>query len=358
MIFVFTAMLWVKETNIVLGMVALAMLVCLNLKRWMRLLPFVMIVLITGIRVWAESHAGGYGTAPLTWDLFHRNIVWYNKWLFLRETSLPCTLLLIVPLLSGVAWLVIQTWKTRLIGKRWLWHWVLWLQTHPILTFCWLVFLSMLSFYAIVLISWELVPRYFYPLVYLLALWIGLILLIVDGFLSRWRMAVTGLVMVASVYFIGANYYNFVYQFANQYYTRVEEQDVLRTSDRLLRDGRTVTLTIDAEFEDKINNYFNDFLPYYKQTAYRIKIGPVMTQNDGCYYVSRTKMTLPEGHYSYHNFDYRGVSKILWRLDRISSWFQFGRPAFQWEDAGAPYIGRHGEEMSVWYLYDCRDKWK
>ena len=357
-IFVFTAMLWVKETNIVIGMVALMMLVCLNLKRWMRLLPFVVIVLITGIRVWAEKHAGGYGTAPITLELIHKNIVWYNRWLFLRDTSWVCSLSLLVPLLAGVAWLVIQTWKTRLVENRWLWRWVLWLQTHPILTFCWLVFLSMLSYYAIVLISWELVPRYFYPVVYLLALWIGLILLAVEAFPSRWRLAVTGLVIVASVYFIGANYYNFIYQFANQYYTRIVEQDVLRTSDRLLRDGRTVTLTMDGEFEDKINNYFNDYLPYYKQTGYRIKIGPVMPPNDGCYYVSRSKMTLPAGHQSYRCFDHRGVSKILWWCDRISSWFQFGRPAFQWEDAGAPYIGRHGEEMSVWYMYDCHDIWK
>ena len=356
-LFVFTAMLWVKEPNIVMGVVTLVMLICLNLRRWMRLLPFVVIVLITGLRVWAKSRAGGYGIAPITRDLICGNIVWYSKSLFLWQTSLVCTLLLVVPLLVGVVCLVVQTWKTRSRENSGLRGIILWLQTHPVLTYCWLVCLNMLAFYVIVFACWLMVLRYFYPLVYLLALWIGLTLLAVEAFSYRRRLAVTGLTIVAAIYFIGANYYNFVYQFACQYYTRVVEQDVLRTVDRLLRDGRTVTLTQDSEYECNIACYFNNYLPYYKQTGYRIMIAPIAVPCDSCYYVTRINKPLPAGHQWYCHFDYCHVSRILWWCDRMSSWFQFGRPAFYWVDCGAASIDRHGEGIPRWYIYDYRDIW-
>jgi len=359
LLFVFTGVLWSKEPNIVMGIITLAFLALLNLKKWQRLLPFAVIVLVTAARVWAKKEVAGYGVAPLTWELINTNFIWYTKSLFLCKTSFICSLLLAVPTFWGLIYLAAKTRKKWPKKQGPIKGMVLFLQDNPSLTFNWLVFLNLLAFYAIVLTSWMLVSRYYYPLVYLLTFWIALTLLHIADLPDRWRGSVTKLLIVASVFFIGVNYYNFVYQFACQYYTRIVEHHVIGDTDTLLRQGATVTLTQESEFEYNIKSYFNDFLPFYKKTDYRVTVGPPATEHPagGCFYVTHHIQPDPAGLNWLHQYYFCHVSRILSLCDRISSWLQFGRPAYCDIDVGASDIGRHGEDISIWYMYNCHDIW-
>jgi hypothetical protein len=215
-----------KEPFISSIFVCLCFILILNLRirAFFRIVPFVVISVFYYYKVLGTFRGGGYGIAPLSADATVGNAIWYSKSLFLIDTSVIFSVMFAIPVLYYLCR------KTIDIRKR--------LRTNPVIleqcpcplmhfrdkltgmllydkefTFYLFLLLNFLAFYAVTLTSWLTVLRYFYPLVYLLALLIGIS--IVQG-LQLWKhnKKFALVVIISSLYFVSANYYNFLYQFA------------------------------------------------------------------------------------------------------------------------------------------------
>ena len=279
----FMFMGFTKEPFLVLVFTCLCFVVILNLRvrAFFRIVPFVVISVFHYYKVLGTFRGGGYGIAPLSADAATGNAIWYAKSLFLIDTSVIFSVMFAIPVLYYLCRRTID------IRKR--------LRTNPVIleqcpcplmhfrdrltgmllydkefTFYLFLLLNFLAFYAITLTFWLPVLRYFYPLVYILALLIGIS--IVQS-LQLWKhnKKFALVVIIASLYFVSANYYNFLYQFACQYVARNTERKMLKEVTGLFEKGQNVCLRQESEYEGTIVVYFSRYLPKYYRTGYPIK---------------------------------------------------------------------------------------
>jgi len=348
-----------KEPFIVLVFTCLCFVVILNLRvrAFFRIVPFVVISVFHYYKVLGTFRGGDYGIAPLSVDAAIGNAIWYSKSLFLIDTSVIFSVMFAIPVLYYLCRRTID------IRKR--------LRTNPVIleqcpcplmhfrdrltgmflydkefTFYLFLLLNFLAFYAITLTFWLPVLRYFYPLVYLLALLIGVS--IVQS-LQIWKhnKKFALVVIIASLYFVSANYYNFLYQFACQYAARNTERRMLMEITSLLEQNQKVCIVVDWEYDFNVVRYFNEYLPKYRGTNYRIKSvqhGDLL--NESGYLVTRSNTTLP-GHMDLEKKFVDDQNLLLLKGARVISFLAlFGKNPPHLCDAGARSIGEHD-----WYIY-------
>jgi hypothetical protein len=358
-----------KEPFFVLVFTCLCFIVILNLRvrAFFRIVPFVVISVFHYYKVLGTFRGGGYGIAPLSADAAVGNVLWYSKSLLLIDTSVIFSVMFAIPVLYYLCRMTID------IRKR--------LRTNPVIleqcpcplmhfrdrltgmllydkefTFYLFLLLNFLAFYAITLTFWLPVLRYFYPLVYLLALLIGVS--IVQS-LQLWKHSkkFALVVIIASLYFVSVNYYNFLYQFACQYAARNTERRMLMEITSLLEQNQKVCIVVDSEYEDKVVIYFNQYLPKYHRTDYRIasvqKHDIFTLFNGDVYYVTKDAVfhsddtTIPGHMVLEKKFIDDQNLPLLKVANKISSAALLGKsPPFFWCDAGARPIGSQS-----WYIY-------
>jgi hypothetical protein len=352
-----------KEPCIVLTFASLCFILMLNLtwKGFLRILPFVVVFVFSFLKIYTSSKAGGYGTTSLTYELIKSNFTWYSERLFLLDTSKVFIVLFICPII-----LYFQAKVRRLrinLKER---------PAVPHKRFCLLhirdsirnvllydkgfvfyvfVVLNFLAFFIVTLTFWAKVHRYFYPLVYILALLIGLSLTHdLQHYKGRRKFALVVVVITCAFYFISANYYNFVYQFASQYSVRTTEQNMLAEVTRLRNQNKTVYIYYPVwdEYEYEIANYFNSYLPFFCDVnieSNEIKVLQRITFFDeNTYYVTKRK-ALPK-EMVYKEFFDKNNLLLLKIAKTISSLALFDKSPSYYQDAGSPIIGGHN-----WYVY-------
>ncbi len=371
----FVFLCFAKEPFIVLALVCLSFTIILNLraKAFFRLLPFVAVFIFDYCKISAAFKGGGYGVSHVDFNSMVSNFFCYAKHLSLINTSVIFTVMFVLPVLYYMCK------KTIDIRKQ--------LRTKPVIleqcpyslmhfrdrltgmllydkefTFYVFLLLNFLAFYAIALTFWTQEIRYFYPLVYILALLIGIS--IVQS-LQLWKHSkkFTLVVIISSLYFVSVNYYHFLYQFACQYVARNTERRMLTEVTGLLEQNRKVCIVVDSEYEDKVVTYFNQYLPKYRRTDYRIASvqkhdiftlfnGDVFFNGD-VYYVTKDAVfhsddaTIP-GHMVLEKKFIDDPNLLLLKVaNKISSAALLGKtPPLLWCDAGARAIGSQS-----WYIY-------
>lgn len=356
MLLSFTLLAGSKEPAVVFTSLSLCFIIALTkltLKGTLKILPFIIVFIFSFAKIYSSFSSGGYGIKPITLDLMSRNIEWYSKEFFLMNTSKVFTLLFLMPFTYFLLKKVKLLKKASMIvrARGFLVHNIK-SRLEQILiydkesTFYIFLTLNFLAFFVFSLAFWEKVIRYFYPLVYIISVLLGL------GFAHNFMFYKRGkrfVVIICLFYFIFGNYYNFLYQFAAQYSTRRTESKMLQSVNYLLEEGKTVHNVLRSEFEGKINCYFNEYLPFYHGTKYRIKNiqkdqQHKLSQVNG-YYVTKKKTTLSD--FTIHQkFTNRQDLLMLKVAKSISSFVLCDASPFFWTDAGAPKIGQIN-----WYIY-------
>jgi hypothetical protein len=345
----FILMLWSKETAFSVGFVIVAFLLVYNHKfrSLPYILPFCISWIFTFAKVYMAASGPGYGKAPITVDLIASNFGWLTRSLFLMDTSTYLLPLMLTPFLLGIFMM-----SKAVLSKR---------STSdnrpdssaaPMLgTFQLLLLGLFLAYGAIALVLWSHVLRYYYTLVYLLALFVGCSLIWIDiKGINKFRVYRI-FVYSSCFFFIGVNYYNFNYQYATQYYTRLNEGKMLNAVGNLLQNNKYVDAEYDQGFAGNlIRYYFNNFLPYFRGTKYRM---PEQTDifrydPDDVYLVTR----FPESRerFKMHTqLNPISVDKFLTSANRISGFLQNRTESFFWGDAGAGSLGMH------WFIFKKGD---
>jgi len=273
----FIGLLGCKETTLALGAPILAFLVINNCNKrgLLALSPFGTVLLYATLRVWGERTYGlGYQVAPLSTTLVFDNFIWYFSRLFLLETS---SLIFLVwgSLLSIFLYRQLleinSSRKTDIQTSLKNRNWAELLENIARLfyekkEFAVFLFLSVcaLCYFLITLAIAGQALRYFYPLVYIIAVLVALAILSLREWLGEAdRYMANALFFVLCSYFVAVNYYNFLYQFASQYAMRNYE-NVLKVELEKLLDGGTKVYVLEVnEYEESLFYYFADFRPFY-----------------------------------------------------------------------------------------------
>lgn len=214
-------------------------------------------------RVKTASAASAYGHAGITITLIRQNVRWLLNDAF-QWATLPLVTLLIV---AGMAALLMRCFRDR--GP---WG----ASSGPLAVFVSLG--STASLLAVLLVSWLPIPRYYYPLVPLLG-WILAHGLIEQqrhpgGVLQR-RIVHTTAVLIAA-WFIAANYFSYLMQFAAQYRSRNLECRMLDTIRTRVQEGHPVAIVInpsDTGYEVCASTklYFDHYLPTYRNEHWSLR---------------------------------------------------------------------------------------
>ena len=246
---------WSKEVNVSLAacMFLFQLALLLWRKRRLRLESVASTLLFSisafaAIRVYASSrNAGvGYGKDLAEVDFVYNVRTVFNG-LFQRETS---TVILLVLLCLSVASLVVfvRSWRRRGLDA-----------TQFFLAF---LFVQGAALFLALSFSWSVVPRYWYPLIPLLAMAMGFSAYFVVGAASRLSLGTTRVAKVLLLAFIGfyiaCNYSNFLFQTITQHRGGSLDQRTVQVVTRLLEDGEPVWIARTGyEHEDKLIGHFN-----------------------------------------------------------------------------------------------------
>lgn len=385
----FLLLSWSKEPSIVFMMVVLVFVFLLNrsIKGVIKSLPFMVIFVFSLVKVYSISRLGDYGTAPLTVNLIKGNYYCLLDCLSLRQTSFLIPILFVIPILhyigrniarSHIAGIPCASATTR--AGIWIDNV---LSVHKQSSFILFLVANGVAYCLLSLTFWCPSLRYYYPLVLILALIEGMCFVEMKCSTEFRRKIVIGLAVCACLYFILVNYYNFIFQFANPYYGRLNEDKMLSEVAGLIERGRDVYILDDLGVYICVymrlfqHEYKNDILPTESESKeiknarynrnwikklYYLRIpepspnlvphGLILAERsslfaDAEYVVTRNKNKLL-GHVVYRVIPAATKSSFLMGIERISSYLQFGRPAFYWTDAGTCQTGI-GEDD--WYIY-------
>lgn len=343
-----------KETTIPVLFIVLSLifLVDFSWKNFLKTIPFTIIFVFTVFKVYFLSKAGGYGTAPVTTKLVLSNSIWYFQKLFLLDTSKILVVMLIAPIVAHcitTTKLCQQYLKANKpileYKKRWLFCGIrsFFLDNKECVFYLFII-LNFLGLFIITSMLWGKVIRYFYPLVYILALLVGLSLSSHNAYNRKYAFVI----VICLFYFVLSNYYNTVYQFASQYSMRSTEQQMLTEVSSLLENNKAVNICYfdGTEFESNTIIYFNQYRPYFGGGTESIKvIQRVGGYDENTYYVTRKKPMLPDSmiHRALINQD----EMLMLKTARfISSAVLFGKQPFYWFDSGAGRI-----KWNSWYIF-------
>jgi len=289
-------------------------------------------------RIHVASAAANYGVFEIGIPLLMQNLRWLTYDAFQFATSPIFAVLIIASLIAMVL---------RMIG--------LFRQFGVSLDVeCLFFSLCMtLSLCAILMISWLPSLRYFYPLVPLLGWHLARGFLELDRyyFLCPARKGfLNGLTLFLLGWFVVANYYGFLLQFAVQHNARNIELRLLSKMEQRLRDGRPMAICLDMqdperELVSSIQIYFEQFLPLYR--GEKLGLHVLHSLHSAIPVELASRQRLDPAYWCLSETVSRQGSYCLLDLSRrVSALFQGRRYPYTVQDAGT-----HGFDYE-WYLYE------
>ncbi len=211
----------------------------------------------------------------------------------------------------------------------------------------------MIGFCAILMISWLPALRYFYPLVPLIG-WH-----LVRGYLDlsrwlilsvTWKRIINIIVIVFLGWFVLANYYGFLLQFAVQHYTRNVEQNLLSNMEHRLKAGQALAICCDlqdpeVELAFSVRGYFDHYLPLYRGECLKLAVLSSLQTNTQVVLASRGKLDCNRWRLL-ETITYQHSYNFLKAAQRVSAFVQGRSHAYIVQDAGT-----HDFEYK-WCLYE------
>jgi hypothetical protein len=210
-----------------------------------------------------------------------------------------------------------------------------------------------LSMCAILMIAWLPVLRYFYPLVPLLGWHLAGAFMEWDRSWNGWpgRKALLSVVtLVLLGWFVLANYFGFLVQFAVQHNARRIEQRLLSTMEQRLKAGRPVAICCDRqdpeiELASAVKVYFENYLPLYRGERLGLRILPSLPSDTPVELVSRRRLE-PDQWRLVETITNERQDDVFTMARRVSALAQGKRYPYVVQDAGT-----HGFDYA-WYLYE------
>ncbi len=331
-----------KETNVAPMAFFCAFLIGLALvRRSLRILiaavPAMAWLAYTVWRVHAASTATGYGTRAFNLPLVLDNLRWLAHDAFQFSTVPAFGVIIAASLLVMGIRLVLLLRRSGLSPDA------------GCLVFSLGMTFSMIT---VLLISWLPILRYFYPLVPLLGWHLALSSIELDRLLGRrqlMRGIVRGLILVILSWFIAANYYSYLMQFAAQHHARNVEQRLLTGMQQRLEKGQPLAICFDPQDPDmelasSVRVYFERYLPRYHGKTLALRVIPPLATDETLLLASRKQMD-PRLWRREETFFRAPASQLLDITKRLSAILQGRRYPYLVQDAGT-----HGLDYK-WYLY-------
>jgi hypothetical protein len=340
-----------KELAIPQSAVTILFLCWISLRKPNRLfgvLPFIAVLILPILRSLAIYNGKTYSANSFTLDPVAKNLFFMLKHMTFF-TAQPLFGIIFAVVAVWVIWRILKSVRALRLGKAFK-QFVLSPCARPEyyrLVLGILVGLQFAASFLIALLSWRIALRYMYiPMI----LWILIVALAVElpsGLPLKTRPWITRAVVVLCFLFIFTNYYNFIYQFADQYYTRANEALVLKDVRIRLERGDTVYVVLETEFQYKIRDYFHFFLPFYEKVEFpTLHFVDFAQLNEGGIYYLTLRNTPLAGHVLERQYLVSAPSDSLLLFKQFSQVFNFGREPFVEVDDGVLKIGTIN-----WYLY-------
>ena len=232
---------------------------------WKRILggvPLVLLLLLTFHRVYAASRIAGigYSRETLTWELFSQNALRIGSGLLQDDTSLLITASLAI--LSAVVLFVVVN---RIVRRG----------LDDELLFTLFLIGQFASMFVVLSSSWGVALRYWYILIPVFATLLAFSAkLVLEAARARSKiLTYVAMSVLASLvmFFVAANYYNFLFQTIVQHSLRHTESEVLSEVKRLLNSGEYVQIqSVDSEYRSNFKLYYDRFLPRFERREYTI----------------------------------------------------------------------------------------
>jgi hypothetical protein len=298
----------------------------------------VLLLLYTGWRIHVASSSADYGRVEVGIPLLMQNGRWLVCDAFQFSTS-PVFALLIVAALVIMGVRLVQL--LRRFGLS--------LDAE-----CLVLSVGMVcALLAILMISWMPVLRYFYPLIPLLGWHLA------RGYIEIFRLlflrpvarcVLNGVTILLVGWFVMANYYNYLLQFAVQYNARNIEQRVLVKMEQFMRAGGAQAICFDPrdperELASSVRLYFECFLPVYRNETFPLLVLSSPRTDKTLTLASRSRLVSAQWRIS-GAVTQEGEYRLLNIARRLSGILQGKRQPYSVQDAGT-----HGFDYE-WYFYD------
>ncbi|MDA8173484.1 MAG: hypothetical protein M0018_02710, partial [Nitrospiraceae bacterium] len=265
----YAAFLLSKETSVFLAIPILIFLAVIKVNRKM----LILLLCISGAALIEIGLAATTAseTARITLNLITHNLTWSLHRLFLSNVlAILLLILLAIPL------------ALKLSGQN----------GAPVhskaLTFYLFIWSAFLAYFLCSLTLYLPVLRYLYPLVYLLALLIGLGFTLIEPL----PFSSTRLFRIAAIslcfYFVFSVYYDFIAQYGVQYATRKNESVVLDDIRQLMSQNKKVVFIrgdISDEYSSSMMGYFNNYLPFFTKNGWTHKLTIKSIADSNVYFV-------------------------------------------------------------------------
>ena len=312
-----------KETNI--GVAGWLLLAYLGYARyaartgraagWKLLLgatPLLLLFFLSVSRIGAAAgrSGAGYGTS-LDGPLLQANLAEIAAGLFQTETSL-----LITAVFALLAAVTLLTAAFKVIKGRW----------NAETAFVLLLLGQFAAMLLLLVMSWGVSMRYWYILLPVFAM----LLAFGVKHLLHWRpagrpglrnAAILGLCAFL-VFFVAANYYNFLWQTLIQHSSRQADAQFLARATSLLQGGEYVQIHATGDLNRLIELYYKEYLPRFRGEEYAIHSRPPADPARPYYLAAleRHPLPLPAHTAIVHSDDYA----ILSAPRRVAGWLQGG----------------------------------
>jgi len=296
------------------------------------------VLLYTLWRIQVASQAASYGGFEVGIPLLSQNLRWLTNDAFQFATSPVLAFILI----GSLAFMGMR--MVRLVRR------------YGVSLDVECLFFSMgmtLSFFVILMISWLPSLRYFYPLVPLLGWHLARGYLELDRFLflrPTRKIVLSALTLLFLGWFVLANYYNFLLQFAVQHNARNIEQHLLSAMEQRLREGRPTAICCDSQDPDmelafSIRTYFEHYLPLYRGEKLGLRILSSVRSDSPVVLASRRP--LDRDHWRLvETFNQPRAYFLLNVAERVSAIAQGRQHPYIVQDAGT-----HSFDYA-WYFYE------
>ena len=276
--------------------------------------PLLVLFLLSLSRIGAAAgrSGAGYGTS-LDGPLLQANLAEIIAGLFQTETSL-----LITAVFGLLAAVLLLSLAGQGVKRRW----------NSETAFTLLLLGQFAAMLLLLVMSWGVSMRYWYILLPVFAMLLALGV----KHLLRWcaagrpglRNAIVAGLGAFLVFFVAANYYNFLWQTLIQHSSRHADAQFLARATGLLQSGEYVQIHATGDLNRIIRLYYDEYLPWFRGEEYAIYREP---PDDAArpYYLAaleRHPLPLPAHTAIAHSDDYAGLSAAR----RVAGWLQGGAP--------------------------------
>ena len=367
----FCGLAWTKETNIaaalwlLLSYYALPMIEALRrqagprisairalkgISAWRALggLPLIAVFAHTAVKLYFVSQEGGYGAAPITWDLLTGNAAWIAEGLFQARASLIITIGLALLSAALLLFVVVNIARKRFSAE---------------LVFALFLLGLFVSSYLIFCASWIRAIRYWHTLIPVFTTLLAFAIKFILEFaaarqqakraarsnFARIRLSQRNLAAYAITafiaFFVCCNYYNFLYQTVVQHIARHNDANLIAEITRLHHEGQYIqNLDTDYYYTHELATYFHEFLPRFYGREYDIHSEPPQEAGHP-YYIVKYIRDRKDTYFSQ-------VSRLP-EIERNYRPLAYAYHMADFLQVGSPYRVRDlGGRVALWQIYD------